>query len=240
LEVEYSRFVRSVILHSQTVRVDKMESGDPAGSSHSNPSQFVWPDHLLELDLENNMRYYQSRLFGTSHSDSGFTLPVVGEKRDRHTWNFYDEGTLEELVGVKKKQSGYCTSEVLAEEDVATKYTLRKKQRHLRVGRKFGMVSRELGGKWVAESDLGKGGLQRLGPFDTEEEATIALRAAAKLNFADGQIPSTISTLAYASATPLEGDESHFTYFTALYSMGDMPQALTLDYQLCQIVCSFD
>lgn len=160
MEVEYLRFVWSVILHSQTVRVDKMESGDPAGSSHSNPSQSRGSMHT---------RLYESWINGTSHSDSGFTLPAVGEKRDRHTWNVYDESTLGELVEVKKEQSGYCTSEVLAEEDVATKSSLPKKQRCLRVGRKFGRVRRELAGKWVAESrDLRKGWLQRLGTFNTE------------------------------------------------------------------------
>lgn len=225
-------------MHSQTVRVDKMESGDPAGSSHSNPSQLpcLEPPDSFKFS---HKRFFESRINGTSHSDSGFALPAVGEKRNRHTRNVCDESTLGEVVEVKKEQSGYCTSEVLAEEDVATKSTLPKKRRYWRVGRKSGWVRRDLSdGKWVAESrEEEKGWSQKLGTFDPEE-AAIALHE--KLYFADDQIPSTISTLASASATPLEGDESHFTYFTALYSMGDMPQALTLDYQLCQIVCSFD
>lgn len=207
-------------MHSQTVRVDKMESGDPAGSSHSNPSQLPCLEPLDGFTRVEMLyrSFYESRINGTSHSDSGFALPAVGEKRDRHTWSVYDKSTLGELVEVKKEQSGYCTPEVLSEEDVAIK--LPKKRRYLRVGRKFRRLRRDLAGKWVAESrHLGKGWLQ-LGTFDTKEEAIIALRAAAKLNFADGQIPSTISTLASASATPLEGDESHFTYFTALYKYG--------------------
>lgn len=230
-----------MILYCQTVRVEKMESGDPAGSSHSNPSQLPCLEPLDSYKFLAT-KFDESWKSGASYSDSGFTLPAVGEKRDRHTWNVYHESTLRELAEVKKEQSGYCTSEVLAEEDVATKKSvLSMKLRYLRAGRKFGRVRRELAGKWVAECRyIGKDWNQRLGTFDTEQEATVALRAAAKLNFPDGQVPSTISTLASASAAPSEGEESHFTYFTALYSMGDMPQALTLDCRLCQIVCSVD
>ena len=192
-----------------------MESGDPAGSSHSNPSQLPCLEPLEVIDFPT---YFEgSRKTEAWHSDSGFAHPAVGKKRDRDTWNVYDESTLGEL----------------AEEEIWN-------ARNLTERRKVGRVRRELAGKWVADRDVGKGWLQRLGTFDTEEEAIKTLRAAAKLNFPDRQIPSTISTLASALAAQSERKESHFTCFTALYSMGDIPQTFTLDCQLCQVVCSFD
>lgn len=198
-----------MILCCVAVRVDKMESGDPAGSSHSNPSQLPCLEPLEVIDFLTN--FEGSRKTEAGRSDSGFAHPAVGKKRDRDTWNVYDESTLGEL----------------AEEEIWN-------VRNLTERRKVGRVRRELAGKWVADRDVGKGCLQRLGTFDTEEEDIKELRAAAKLNIPDG------NTLVSALAAKLEGKESHFTCFTALYSMGNMPQTFTLDCQLCQIVCSFE